>query len=394
MSELKFNNQRNFDPKVMRSSEFTALDLSNPKEFFIKEDGISNSGYETFISVFQRYRCEAGCDVCYIKDRWIAPDGTDYFDKYTKPVITQEHEARLMDAFSHFTTVSTIDDLFFIKHNHPALYEFYKTHSGMMNLTSMTDMAVLQQVDLAVNDLNFMSVYDVTFSDSFLAKPKITDAIIRKLDMLNERYPMVKIRFIVSGDPLVDRNGIKRVINWAKSHGIYTMAAFDNRVKWNFNAEIMDMVDHHDAAHIIDDTFELHQIYSEVSHLMYDRWVVSFYESTQDDDKSFYTLKEKFVPSEWLEAHVRHKLKHYARSAKKVTPNDYTAPYVKYYEYTSQHVQVNSNWNFIPTIMMNKRSDNMHKGLLREGFVETQFGLVKPEVVTGAAAPVPLYQFV
>lgn len=393
MTTLTFNDQRNFQPTDMQQVEYAATDLSNPKEFFIRQDGISNSGYETFISVFQRYRCEAGCEVCYIKDRWVRPDGTDYFGEFATPEMDPDHEDRILDAFSYFTTVSTIDDLFFIKHKYPGLFEFYKRNSHIMNLTSMTDMAVLQQTDLACNDLNFKSVYDITFSDYFLAKSKVTDAVIKKLDQLNERYPMVKIRFIVSGDPLLDRTGIKRVIKWAKDHGIYTMGSLDNRIAWNFTNEIMNMMDHQGSAYVTDDEHELHQVYSEVSHMMYDRWVVSFYESTQDNDLSFYQMKDRFIPDEWLESHVRHKLKLYADSAKRVPRNDNTEKYVDYFNYVTDHVHVNDNWNFIPYFMLNKRSDAMHQGLLRNGFVTVPYGIMRQTAVASNAAPIPLYTF-
>lgn len=393
MTTLQFNNQQNFNPAAMRSMEYVAADLSNPKDFFIREDGISNSGYETFISVFQRYRCEAGCEVCYIQDRWILPDGTDYFGKYSTPHMDPAHEARILDTFSYFTTVSTIDDLFFIKHKYPGLFEFYKRHSNKMNLTSMTDMAVIQQTELACTELDFKSVYDITFSDTFLAKTKIADAVIKRLDQLNERYPMVKVRFIVTSDPTIDRTGIKRVIQWAKDHGIYTMGALDNRVRWGYANEIMKMMDHEESAYITDDHNELHQVYTEVTHMMYDRWVVSFYESTQDVDHSFYRLGDTFKPDEWLESHVRHKLKLYADSAVRVGRNELTHQYVDYFKYVVENVRVNDNWNFIPTIMMNKRSNNMHQGLLRHGFIETPYGLFRKSAMESGAKPIPIYSF-
>lgn len=394
------NNYRNsyapiaeqLQPDSMKSVEYTRVDLENPKEFFITRDGIANSGYETFISVFQRYRCEAGCDVCYIKDRWVGPNGEDYFTKYAPPEITPSHEKKILDAFDHFTTVSTIDDLKLVKNHFPGLYEFYKKHSNKMNLTSMTDMAFIQQTGIALDDLDFQSVYDITFSDYFLQKPKVAQGVIRLLDRMKERYPIVKIRFILSADPLVNRDGTKQVINWAKHNNVYTMGTLDHRGNWNFQHELMTMLDHHEASHLMEED-ELHQVYTEVTHLMYDRWVVSFYQSTQDEDLAFYHLGDGMVAADWLEAHLVQKLMQYKRSYEVIKPNEHNQLYVDYFKYITDNVQINKGWNMIPTVMMNKRSGKMHEKLKSGGFVECQFGLVRPEVLTGDAIPIPIYSF-
>lgn len=379
-------------PGRMKQVEYNFDTVSNFKEFFITEDGISNSGYETFISVFRRYTCHAGCDVCYIADRWVGPDGTDYFTKYVPDSITDVMEQRILDAFSHFTIVSTIDDLRYVKTQHPQLFEFYKRHSDKMNLTSMTDMSFLQQTPIALNDLNFISIYDITFSDYFLQKPKVCKAVLENLEALNDRYPLVKLRFIFSTDPTVDRSGIKRVISWAKDRGIYTSGTLDNRGTWFVNHNLMDLMDNKETCYMVDNN-ELHQIYTEVVHLMFDRWVVSFYQSTQDEDVSFYQLTDKFRPDDWLEAHVRLKIRLYSESARTIVRTDKNASYCDYFDYVANNVRVNDNWNFIPTIMMNKRSNNMHQGLLRCGFVETPLGIVRSSALQNREQIIPLYSF-
>lgn len=382
----------NLKPAEMKQQEYDFSTVTNFKEFFITCDGISRAGYDTFISVFRRYKCEAGCDVCYIRDRWIDKDGREYFSKYIPDAITDEMETRILNAFDHFQTVATIDDLFFVKNKHPDLFEFYKRNSKRVNLTSMTDMALIQQTHIALHDLDFNSIYDVTISDTFVQNPAIFTAVVRNLEALTEKYTLVKLRFIISTDPTVDRTNVAKLVAWAKNRGIYTTGSNDNQGgNWFFVNKILDMVDHKETAYTVSGQ-ELHQIYTEVTHLMLDRWVVSFYQSTQDEDLSFYKLDSKFKPDAWLESLLREKLRQYDHSRTVMVRDANNANYFDYFTYIADNVTIHSNWNFIPRVMFDQRSSNYYHKLAENGFVETPLGLLRA-TVTNNDTIVPIYSF-
>jgi hypothetical protein len=82
----------------------------------------------------------------------------------------------------------------------------------------MTDMALIQQTPIALNDLDFNSMYDITISDTFIQKNSIYKAVVRNLEALNEKYPLVKLRFIVTTDPTVDKTNTVNLINWAEEY--------------------------------------------------------------------------------------------------------------------------------------------------------------------------------
>lgn len=380
------------DPAVMKTVEYEFNNVTNYKEFFITQDGIAGAGYETFISVFRRYQCKAGCDVCYIQDRWVDQDGNDYFSKYVPDQITEVMESRILDAFDHFQHVSTIDDTFFVKHKYPDLFEFYKRHCHRINLTSMTDMALLQQTRIAIHDLDYKAVYDITVSDTFIQPNTVFDAVVRCLEELHEKYKLTKLRVIISTDPTINRTNMIKLLTWAKHKGIYLSGSNDNQGDWFFVNELMKMVDHQETMSVVYKQ-ELHQIYSEVTHLMLDRWVVSFYQSTQDSDESFYQLTDTFNPEKWLEALLNEKLRQYTNSRNVIVPDDNNANYVRYFNYIADNLIIHPDWNFIPKVAFNKGSGVYYNKLALTNFTDTPMGLIRTSTLTNNHPIIPIYSF-
>lgn len=380
-------------PSMMKGVEYTLPGTEKShKEFFITEDGIAGAGYETFISVFRRYQCKAGCEVCYIQDRWVGADGVDYFPNYVPDTIDADLERRILSAFDHFQHVSTIDDTYFVKHKYPHLFEFYKKHSHRINLTSMTDMAILQQYRMAVHEIDWRAVYDITISDTFIQKNSVFQAVLRALEELHDKYKLTKVRIIISSDPTINRDNMIKLIRWAKDHGIYISGTNDNRGDWFFANEIMKMIDHQEVCYVVHDQ-ELHQIYTEVTHLMLDRWVVSFYQSTQDDDVSFFQLGDEFEPDKWLEALLHEKLRQYKHSSTTIPRTENNAPYVDYFTYIAENLILHPDWNFIPKIAFNKGSYVYYNKLAQTTFTDTPMGLVRTSAVINNEHIVPIYSF-
>ena len=371
------------------TNEWLPPKLSNPKEFFILEDGIINSGYETVLSLFQRYRCDAGCDVCYIRDRWIDTSGNDLFQQYIPPEITPTLENNILHALSHFQNISCMDDMFLLKHHYPHLLEFYKKHGKRMHLTSMTDMALIQQAPVAVNDVDFSSIYEVSLSDYFLQVPAHFKAATKSLEMLYEKYNIVKLRFILTPDPTISKNNVEKLIKWANDRNIYTSCNRNIDDTWVFNKKIIDSIDHLESSPIVIND-DLHQIFTEASLMLQDRWVLTFYQSTDIIDRSFYHMENGvFNPAKFLEGHVREKIERYKHTASVLERSSANAEYYDYFQYTSNHVQVNDNWNFIPRPFLGVKNQEMINGLLSSGFVDTPLGLIR----TGTTTPIPIYSF-
>jgi hypothetical protein len=166
----------------------------------------------------------------------------------------------------------------------------------------------------------------------------------------------------------------------------------DNQGKWFSTTDVMKMFDHEESAYVVYEK-ELHQIYTEVTHLMLDRWVVSFYESTQDADLSFYQLDSKFKPDVWLESLLRHKKQHYDRSRNVMVKDENNAKYIDFFNYIADNLIIHDGWNFIPKVMFNYQSRLYYAKLISYGFTDTPMGLIRTSALTNGSGVVPIYSF-
>lgn len=162
------------------------------RRYFIEEDALAHLTAELVFSIFRRYRCQAGCSMCYIRDQWI---NEDVFAAEMIPNITSGWETNVLRVFDMFDVVSTMDDLFMLNRDYPELFEFYRANAHRMSLTSMTDVALFQQAPLlGPSGLLFKSIYEISLSDTFLHRGGGATAVkaLEILKQLHSHTPISK----------------------------------------------------------------------------------------------------------------------------------------------------------------------------------------------------------
>ena len=175
-----------------------APDKNNFIGYFYENDSLLNIHNEVIFSVLGRYNCFAGCNVCYTQKHF--KQALPGFKKFIPQTISNEQQQEWFKIFRHFKNVSNIDDLFWMKHEQPHLYEWYKSHSHKFIWGSMTDNNFIRTQPLFVNELsNDTKIQEISFSDEWLDKIDIKE-ICSMLDVLNNRNGIQKIKFIITKD--------------------------------------------------------------------------------------------------------------------------------------------------------------------------------------------------
>ncbi len=354
-------------------------DCKNYKEFFILHDSLANLESELVFSVFERYVCKAGCKVCYVKDNWI-PD--EEFKQFIPSDIPPETEHKIIEFFNYFQFISTVDDLYNLKKNHPKLYEFYVRHSHLMALTSMTDMAFIQQYDIILNELNFKSIYEISFSDEFLNKKDGTfvNIIIDKLNHVLHKYTIQKIKIILCGH-VEDNPAVSLLIDWAKSNNIFVDLHDDITQEQNVRFDL-DRADHQETNHFSEDN-HVYLIHCESIFLQFTSLFLTMADIISPADTSFYNINQENIPL-FIHNMIETKIQSYAQECQRMKQTD--NKYFEYYKYVSTHIHTNLNYNFIPRFVL-KPYSKLYQQLATEGFNNTPAGLL----LTGVTVPVPLF---
>jgi len=135
--------------------------------YFLESDALKNLHTEVIFSLLGRYNCFAGCKVCYTEKHF--KKSLPNFNKHIPQHIDKKLEQQWFEIFDHFSTVSSIDDIFWMKHNHPHLYKWYLNYDHLFSWGNMTDNNFIRTQPLFVNEMSTETeIYEITFSEDFL----------------------------------------------------------------------------------------------------------------------------------------------------------------------------------------------------------------------------------
>lgn len=355
----------------------SVMDTTNFKEFFLKYDAIQNITSELVVSLQRKYKCNAGCDMCYLKDTWLSDEAIA--QQYATPILTSEVEASILSLFSSFSVITTIDDLHSFKQYRPDLYDFYLRNAHLMSSTAMSDVAFIQQYPLLMDEIKFNSIYEISFSDAFLQKNsgKLVGKLVTKLDALNKRSPITKLKIIMTLDTDEATAEIKQLTDWANGVDIPTVV-HDDITKNRLNATV-DIL----SATVQDNTFFPYdhlpmQVLSEVVHLQYTDLYLTMVDGSSEQDPPFFNIITDGLDNmaDMLYRMIDSKLWTYRRYVNKMS-GGCANKLRDYYVYITSSVIPERQFNFIPQLLLPSWT-NMYTTLKQQGFIETVHGLYKP----------------
>jgi hypothetical protein len=344
----------------MTDSNFeTATDLN---EYWITQDCLCPVNYDIYFSLGTRYYCDAGCHVCYIEKNFkhTRSNLPSYF-----PEITTTAEHYWQDAFSNFLVVATADDMMFLKLNYPKQFAWYQAHAYNMEC-SFTDNAIFRTARI-VKDIQFKNIASISISSDFASKVN-PDKLHNALLKLHDVSPIKKIKFVDCGNI----EALKPFIEFANVHNMANM------VHHNFITD-RKVLEHNWASEQntwVDSTEEgLVQIHREAPHLFFDRYYFSSDDASDLSEDPWYIvddLSKAFDKELFLTKLIEGKQKRYLNWI-----NQTNNPKFKDYFKLTDTYKVNSNYNFIPGIMLAPYTRYCNS-LIESGWVKNKFGLVKP----------------
>ena len=367
----------------------SVMDSTNFKEFFIKHDAIQNVLSELVISLQPKYKCNAGCNMCYLKSVWLSDDVLHA--KYTPPVIPPVVESRILELFDSFSIITTIDDLFSFKRDRSDLYDFYVRHGHKMSSTAMSDIAFIQQYPLIMSEIHFKSIYEISFSDAFLKKNagKLAKDIVDKLTALHARSPIIKLKIIMTLDDDTATDQIKCITDWAQSNGI-SVVAYDDITKSRLNATVdVKTTTIQETTFFPYDELPM-QVLGEVVYLQHTDMYLTMVDGSSEQDPPFYNIMTDGLSdmSGFIVKMLNAKLQTYHRYLDNMT-NSCDNKLRDYYQYVVSSVKVNVDFNFIPHMILPQWTE-MYNTLRNQGFIGTHHGLYNP-YRTGHRTIVPLF---
>lgn len=368
--------------------------IENPKEHFILNDSFNNIVYDIDFSVFKKYMCRAGCNICYIQDDWIPPDR---FQRYI-PIRTggKTRIDRLMNVFSHFEIVSSIDDLRFVRDEHPELFRFYQEYGSVFHLSSMTDNAIFRHLPIIVNgEVKPKGIREISVSEFFLARVKTTKLLIA-LSQILHKSPILKIKAILAEDSLKPEASIA-LADWCKTNGVELEKQFEHGADGSKSNSILSDIANsrisEDTGFTESSTYsegfgEIYPIHSEILFLMYDGFYSELKSATKEGRSvPFATLADFDDPIRFLPKILEGKLADYRRYVDVIQNKD--NDYYRYFKYVVDHLVINHNFNFIPRVAFKPYSPYYNRIVQSGKMIDTHYGLVMPN----ASPIIPIYTF-
>jgi hypothetical protein len=353
---------RHVTPSILTSNNF--------KEYFVAGDALENMSREVVFSIFSRYMCKAGCQMCYLRDAWIP---SDQFAPYIPTGVDEATERQILRFFDFFDTVSTIDDLYLLKNHHPALFEFYVRHAHRMVSTQMSDNAFVQQYSIMMNDLRFRSVYEISFSDVFLSKKNgaIVDDIIAKLELLHARSPILKLKVIVRTIGGETSEPVTKLVEFAHSKDIH-VGVHDDITKGLNQVLSLASVDYQETNFFAQDS-EPKQVLTEVTYLQYTSVFLTLSQATSGKSTPWFDIMKDSLDDvdHFISRGLQAKIDLYAQYVREITTQN---KHYDYFKFVSESVTINPHFNFVPNLVL-KPWTRIYRLLNQQGWVETPYGL-------------------
>lgn len=331
--------------------------IKNPKEHFICYDGLCNVSLDLNFSVFRKYRCQAGCAMCYIKNDFLPNADFNQYIPEAQDINSVIYKDRLKRLFSYFKTVMAIDDLPYLKNEHPELYRFY-LELGYPIRVCLSDNAIFRYRAISGDNKGSYGFQDISLSDGLLSRVQCAK-IFSTLSVLQHTAGISKIKLIIDGQ-YQNEDRHRLLINWAAANDIVVEKKFALGVEPVSGSKILDTVS--SAQYSDDRNFtevqnysengdELYPIHSESLFLMGNDFYSELKSATRDDrSPPFATLVDFDDPVKFLAKVLRGKVHDYARYVGAMT--DYTNHYYRYFKYVVDHLVINDDFNFIPAYLM------------------------------------------
>lgn len=357
----------------------------NFKDYFLQNDTLENMSRELGFTIFNRYMCKAGCKMCYLRDTWI-PD--EQFGAFVPKELTPETEARILQFFDWFETISVIDDLAYIKKNYPHLYGFYTRNARRLTSSQMSDTAFVQQYKIMMEECHFKNVYEISFSDTFLSKKNgsMVDDLAEKLTALHARSPIIKLKVIVR-EPGGERSDhVTRFVDFANKLGVHVAVHDDFTQGKNLRLEFKEGQDVGQELNYYAQDNEPRTVLCEVIYMAHTSIVLTINDATEAAGLVAYDIMKDGLQDvdHLIAAIMQAKIDTYARYAREITNKD--SKHQQYFEFIAQNVKVDKHFNFVPRFVL-KPWTRLYELLKKQGWAETQYGLFDTTCTDGVVAP-------
>lgn len=357
--------------------------IENPKEHFILNDSFNNIAFDVDFSIFRKYMCKAGCKICYVQDDWL---DNAAFKKHI-PIKTAEKSYidRLMNFFSYFEVVCAIDDLRFIRDQHPELFRFYQEYGSVFHVSSLTDTAIPRHLTILANEeVKPKGIREVSISEYYMS----TVNVPKMLDMLSKmlaKSPILLIKAILAQNS-TNPKAANELVAWCQDNGVpiekqfehNTDKAMSNSVLTGLPDSRRDIASGFTESSTYSETFgEIFPVQSELLFLMYDGFYSELKSATREDRSTpFAMLRDFDDPVQFLPKILESKLVDYRRYTELI--QDKNNPYYKYFKWVTDNLIVNHDFNFVPRVAF-KNYSAYYKRLVETGqMTDTPYGLVKP----------------
>ena len=342
------------------------------KAHFIKADSINAIRQELTFSILRRYNCYAGCKICYT-DKNFEKDKSK-FSRYIPDHIPANLEQKWSELFNNYNVISTHDDLYFLKTQHPHLFDWYKRNAKRMFLGSVTDNAFSRSVDIYLDDIDeCIGIYDIAFSDQFLEKINF-DKLMSKLNALGEKFKIIQIKIIVYSFDRTESERIKKLREWSEKNDIiftvyHDILDTDTVVFYKPEQELTFASYNGDIFHIC----------GEADYLQYDSFFLTLEDAIRLEIDPYDVLDENFNYKDHTWKHLEGKKDVYHRyyMGIKDSNNEHNKKFAQYYKLISENLEVNPKFNFIPYVVLTNEDKLFYK-YINDGWISTDLGLVNP----------------
>jgi hypothetical protein len=352
------------------------------REYFIRNDNLNSVHTELSFSILRRYNCFAGCKICYI-DKNFEKD-KEKFSRFIPTEIPKEIEDSWDTIFKHYRIVSTIDDLYWIKHKQPDLYTWYTNNAYRFHFGTLTDNSFVRNYDIFMNELiSYKTFPEITFSDAFLVKVNIEE-ILNKLNVIQKRFGIKLMKLVQTNLNSHEWEPVKKFIDWSKTN------AEEFSIHYDFTKfDTLDTGQKDQETVFATFNSELYNLCGEIDYLQYDSFFLTLPESTDITSTPYHTIEDGFNPKKHLSDHLKGKITLYAKYAEKLKYSiNKNKQFYGYFKWVSENLIVNDDYTYIPILSL-KNFHPYYEQLQQNGWTSSNAGLLQ----TGAKYVKPIFNF-
>lgn len=375
---VKYNNDLKKKPTVwhwVNNMENQCLevcfeDVTDYKQYFIQNDNVYPVKQELVFSLFRRYNCYAGCHVCYV-DKYFEKDKSK-FSRFIPDSIPKELEDSWFKLFEVYNCVTVNDELYYLKQNHPVLFDWYVKNADKFYFGAVTDNAFVRNYDIFMNDIHLSKgMYEVSFSEDWIEKITF-DKIGTQLDNLHGKYKITQIKFIEKTKDSFLKGQSKKLKDWCDLNNVIFAIHHDF-----LKNDTVIFSKEYQRLHFGSFNQELYTVCGEADYLQYDSFFLTLVDAINPTIKPYDVIDEEFSIERHIVNHLHGKKELYQRyyNGIKFSDNSYNKKLTEYFKYIIDNLQVNDDYNFIPNVCINDQ-DRMYWWLSNRGWTPTELGLV------------------